>query len=461
MAALAKQLDFTFPADFEVGSYLDSSRWGSFSVLSKKIGSSRAYQESFKLPELPEVLRMVSCQSKERTKYDRYITQASFRGFNRRKTQLASIGTCFVDLDYYNIKGYWHLQPYDMIDHILKHCEKVGIPQPSAMIDSGRGMQIKWYHDQLPKKALARWDAVQRHLVNHFVHLGGDHNAKDASRVLRIVNTVNQKSGLPVELIYINNRFDVDEPVKYSFNELAAAVIPMKLPTDDQIIDLANPDKKTRKKASVSQLKAFQHGFSVNSLNWTRLCDLQKLIKIRGGDVGEGLREPMAFYLCNFYGLRYSRELGTRPLDDWNEFRGLCLEAAPHWDEGKIRNKTSNIYQLTRAMARGETVEFNGVEYPPLYTPKNTTLIDLFQITDDELRQMATILSPDEKRRRDALRKELKRREAGAKERKEYEDESKAKKEQAIKMKEQGLKNKEIAEAIGVHVKSVSRYLKR
>ena len=459
MAALAKQLDFTFPAEFEVSSYLKSDRWGSFSLLSKKKGSKRAFQESFKLPELPEVLKMVTKQAKHRTEYDRWITQASFRAFNRRKTQVASIGTCFVDLDYYNVPAYWSLQPYDMIEHILRHCESLGIPEPSAMIDSGRGIQIKWYHDQLPKKALARWDAVQRHLVNHFEHLGGDHNAKDVSRVLRVVNTVNQKSGITAEMIYVNNRFDIDEPVKYSFNELAAAVIPQKLPTDEQMLDLSDPDRK-KKKASVSKINAFRLGFSVNSLNWTRLCDLQKLIRLRGGDVGEGMREPMAFYLCNFYALRYYKELGTRPLDDWNEFRGLCLEAAPHWCAQKIRDKTSNIYNLTRSMARGETVEFNGVEYPPLYTPKNVTLIELFQITDDELRQMATILSPDEKRRRDAKRKELNRREAGMKERKEYEAESQAKKEQALKLREKGMSIRAIAAEIGVGKSQVQRYLK-
>ena len=457
-AILANQLDFEFPPEYEIGGYLDSSRWGSFSVLSKHKDKTRASQSSYKLSELPEVLRMISSAKSQR---DYWITQAVFSQFNRRKVNLASIGTAFVDIDYYKVKSYQDLDPYVMIEKVLRRCDALNIPEPSVIIDSGRGLQVKWFHCVLPKKALARWDAVQRHLVRHFEDLGGDKNSRDVSRVLRVMHTYNQKTGNRVELVYVNNQFEVDAPVKYSFNELAAAVIPEKLPTDKQILDTVDPGNDPKfEKAKVSRIEAFRRGFSLDSLNWTRLCDLQKLIEIRGGDVGEGMREPMAFYLCNFYALRYHKSLSTRPLDDWSEFRQLCLQAAPHWDAAKITDKTSNIYALTRRMAAGETVELNGVEYPPLYTPKNITLIESFEITDDELRQMATIISPDEKKRRDAKRKELTRRASGMKERSEYEGEAQAKRDRAKQMKADGFKNKEIAAAIGVHVKSVSRYLR-
>ena len=121
------------------------------------------------------------------------------------------------------------------------------------------------------------------------------------------------------------------------------------------------------------------------------------------------------------YGLRYHKDLATRPVDDWAEFRQLCLQAAPHWDSKKIRDKTSNIYQKTRQMAQGKTVEYQGRQYPALYTPKNQTLIDTFQMTDDELKLMSSIISESEKQRRNTESKREKRQKEGKISREKYE----------------------------------------
>ena len=457
MATLAKQTLFDFPAEFETAGYLDESRWGTFSVLRKPKGSSKAYQRSYKLCDLLYVLEQAQ---KDKTA-DYWISQGVFSKFNRLKTNLASIATAFVDIDYYHTK-YIHLDPVSIITKLLRRCDELGIPEPSIIVGSGRGLQAKWFHENLPKNALARWDTMQRHLVNSFEELGGDPHARDASRVLRVVNTLNQKNLEPVKVLYVNNRFEIDEPVRYKFNDLCRAVIPEKLPANDEILKEVDPGKK--QKGSVSKLSAWQRGFCLNSLNWTRMCDLQNLIKLRGGDVGDGLREPMAFYLCNFYALRYYKDLSVRPLDNWNEFRNLSLEAAPHWDAEKIRDKTSNLYELTRRMARGETVEYGDKEYPPLYTPTNETLIDLFKITEVELLQMRTIISPDEKRRRDTARKQTERRNAGVKERTEYDKERKAEAaqlaERVCKMKQDGLKQKAIAVELGISPARVSQIVK-
>ena len=446
MATFARQINLDFPPEFETGSYLDPNRWGSFSVLSRKRGSSRARQSSYRMYQLPEILKLVTADDT----HDYWITQAIFRMFNRRKVNLASIGTAFVDLDFYRFPHLIDQDPERILDLVLERCGHANIPEPSIVIDSGKGLQIKWFHEALPKKVLPRWEIMQRHLVTLFEDLGGDHHSRDVSRVLRVVHTYNQKTMNRVEVLWVNNRFEIDEPVKYVFNDLISQVI---------------PEPKTRKKAvskkdAVKPLKPHKTLFTTDSLNWMRLCDLQKLIEIRGGDVGEGLREPMAFYLCNFYGLRYHKDLATRPVDDWAEFRQLCLQSAPYWSAQKIREKTSNIYRLTRDMASGQTVEFRGREYPPLYTPKNDTLINTFQITDAELKQLDTIISSREKQRRHTERERQRRQKQGAESREQYEKTAQNKKKQAMEMKEKGMKNKEIAQILSVHVKSVSRLLR-
>ncbi len=454
MATLARQLDFEFPAGYEVAGYLDHQRWGFFSVLSREQGTSKARQSTYTLNRLPEVLKLATADRSR----DYWITQAVFSAFNRRKVNLASVGLAFVDLDYYKFPHLICLDSEKVLRMVLDHCLKMNIPEPSIVVDSGKGLQIKWFHEPLPKKVLPRWEAMQRYLVTMFEGLGGDHHARDVSRVLRIVHTINQKNGNMVQVLWVNNRFEVDQPVSYVFNELIGQIIPAPNPAQA-------PQKRKAQSAVVKPLRPHKNQFTLNSLNWTRLCDLQNLIKIRGGDVGEGMREPMAFYLCNFYGLRYHQDLATRPADDWAEFRQLCLQSAPHWSASKIREKTSNLYQLTRQMAGGETVAFRGREYPPLYTPKSQTLIDTFQITDDELKQMDTILSESEKKRRNSESHKKRRHEEGAVARDQYEKERVEKTNdlgrEVVRLKDSGLKQKEIAEKLGISKGRVSQLVKK
>ena len=76
--------------------------------------------------------------------------------------------------------------------------------------------------------------------------------------------------------------------------------------------------------------------------------------------------------------------VGFRPLPDWTPFEA------------------------------GETIEFAGRQYPALYTPRNDTLINLFEISAGEQVELTTIVSRDEARRRDAERKRAQRAQARA-----------------------------------------------
>ena len=344
------------------------------------------------------------------------------------------------------------------------------------MIDSGQGLQVKWFHEKLPRVALPRWEHLQAWLNQCLLDLGADVGAKDISRILRVVQTVNQKNGYPVRVLWQQTTGYTQD--LYSFNELIESVHQAHIA--NYRLAPAPTKQSSRKKISKAPVVQFnpRHAFSEDSLNWTRVCDLKKLIELRGGEIGDGLREPMAFYLCNHFALRYRHQLALNPLDAWPEFRSLCKSAAPHWDEARIREKTSNLYRLTRDDAEGKTVEFMGKEYRPLYTPGNEYLINLFGITDTEQRQMLTIIGNDEYNRRESVRKarpeykaadrayqEAKRREAGARLQKEYLDEVKAevdeKREQAIALHKQGLSVRQIAAEMGCGKTTVSRYLNR
>ncbi len=76
----------------------------------------------------------------------------------------------------------------------------------------------------------------------------------------------------------------------------------------------------------------------------------------------------------------------------------LAHEIDLAWRYGK--SSLSTLYDKARRWNAGETVEFGGKKYPPLYTPRNGTLIDWFEITDVEQRTLRTVISRDMARER-------------------------------------------------------------
>ena len=441
-----EQFALNLSAEAETGHYLVPDKWGWFSVLQKHKGY-KPRQTSYRLRDLPVVLPLL--QSNSQRDRDNWITQAVFRGSNRRKVNLAHVGTCFVDLDYYNTE-FAHYAPEQVLELVLRHCEKMAIPLPSVVIDSGRGLQIKWYHNPLPRAALPRWDSVQLHLCLQFSDFGSDRNARDASRVLRVVRTINQKNGLPVSVIWQQADGFEGTAKHYSFEDLASSVLPVNRG------DLSAPDRKRNKrgKASVTKIQGRQ-SFTLNSLNWSRMEDILKLNEIRGG-FADGLREPACFWACNFYGLRYAREIISRQ-GEYQEFASLCRQIAPHWDISRVREKTGNLYPLMKKHARGESVEFQGRQYPPLYTPNSQFLIDAFGITDDEQRQLGTIHSDSIKREKDREKKREVR-QGGSMD--EYNDKRQDRKREVIRLLSCGFRQTDIAKLVGVSKPRISKILK-
>ncbi|EBF9670798.1 TPA_asm: replication protein, partial [Salmonella enterica subsp. enterica serovar Typhimurium] len=194
-------------------------------------------------------------------------------------------------------------------------------------------------------------------------------------------------------------------------------------------------------------------GFSGRQLAWHRLEDLRKLATLRGG-VSEGERMQHLFWRLNFLLLSGA----THSSQMYYEAKALAGELAPTW---AYRDKElMTLYSKAKAYEKGEKISFAGREFAPLYTPKNDTLINLFQITDDEQAQLRTIISKGMAKGRDRARKEAARRAAGAVDRETYLEAANAKQAQAQALRAQGLSIRAIAQQMGVSVGSVSGYLK-
>jgi hypothetical protein len=108
----------------------------------------------------------------------------------------------------------------------------------------------------------------------------------------------------------------------------------------------------------------------------------------------------------------------------------------------------------TRA-AEGEMVTFRDGKRTPIYTYSKAKLIELFEISPDDQRQMTRLISDEEKERRRTER----RRDAGEIERADYEARADQRRIQAVVMREQGMSLRAIGAKLGVSHEHVRRYL--
>lgn len=391
--------------------YHDSKRTGFFSLLVDSRGEKR--QSSHCLADMPKVLSLLD------KKRDTWMSQAEFIRPNRRVVNLLRLGLLFADLDTYRVPALTGRTPEALAASVLYFCAEEGLPLPSVLIYSGRGIQAKWLLEgTIPRQALPRWNACQRYLVDRLAHIGADPMAKDASRVLRTVETVNSKSGEVCRVVHVQSGTD-GEPIRYNFEYLAEALLPVARWTIEQQRQVQT-GQRVRKKPFllVPGGKADNlRGFSGRQLAWDRLEDLRKLAELRGG-VNEGSRMQHLFWRLNF--LLLSGATNSKQM--YHEAAALARELDPQWNNRSKELMT--LFCKAKAYELGERVSFGGKDYAPLYTPKNDTLIDLFRITTDEQRQLKTIVSRSEAAERHRKREEDRRRAAGALDRKAYESAS-------------------------------------
>ena len=163
---------------------------------------------------------------------DRYFTPNQFRQW-RRMDLLRSLRAVYVDLDgCTDWKG------------VLESLSEQGFPSPTFIVESGRGLHLYWLLESTPAKALPVWQAVQDLLVSKLKAFGSDPSARDCTRVLRIVGSINSKNGAQVTGWVL-------QPFRWTLHELADEVLgPRKMPTSD-VVGLERA--RTKRQASVHQ----------------------------------------------------------------------------------------------------------------------------------------------------------------------------------------------------------------
>ena len=368
---------------------------------------------------------------------DVYLSTQRFRG-RRRIAQLLSMGSLYADLDYYRVPELVGADPRRVLELAANALRAAAVPEPSLAISSGRGLYLLWLHSPVPRAALPRWAACQRVLWETLAPLGADRAALDAARVLRVVGTLHGEAGVIVEAL-------TPAGESRTFEELAGRILPLGRAG---LHDIRVQRALRSARGLQERPRATPEGFTAATLWETRLGDLQRLKELRWfGDPMPDFRDRWMFVAG--VGMSW---LAIPPVLQ-RELFALAREVGG-WTDGRTRSKLQAVFRTSREAAAGKRVEWAGVDWDPRYRLRNQTIIEWLEITPEEERHMRTIISDDERRRRDRERKDPEMTRA------EYLTRAAKRRVSARRLAAEGLSLREIGKRLGISHEAVRKALK-
>lgn len=322
-------------------------------------------------PAVPSVLRGVEGSS------DVFMSVNEFNGW-RLVRLLRSLRALYVDVD-----------GGARLEEVCEALREKGIPEPSFVVWSGRGLHLYWLLRPIGAHGLPLWQRVQRAVLDALLPLGADPKARDCTRVLRLVGTINSKNGETVRGLVLSGRY-------WLLYELAHEVL-------GPCVEEAPASKE-----EVGRVE--QRG---------KVRDLQAQAALKGRRVSRSLSGSIyeRWYLVYQDLLRIARHHGQIPLghrDEWlflsgvalswfTQAEALCAElenAASTFTSGlrasEVAKVSSVLGRRAEAAGRGEKVEWCGRQVDPRYHFRRASLYKLMSplIEDSLLGQMRAVI-PD------------------------------------------------------------------
>lgn len=328
-----------------------------------------------------------------------FVSLNRFHG-HREDMRLAALNAMFVDLDADLAPTGLVADPAAWRAKVREICETAGLPMPSLLNATGRGLAAIWLIRPLPPHVRARWRAAIHGLITLFRSAGADKSCSDTARVFRLPGSINPKSGRVVRVVG-------GTLLRYDYDALEDAIYTtLGRPTRCQLQKRKLRHMKTGKRRSTDS------GLTPAARFQQVLNDLDKLCVLWGGQVPEGRRNIfLHLYATCLTHLREPRDIATA-------IARMAAVATPGLPATEVRSIVRNAEDRA---ARPRTV-------CPLddgrYHYSGAQVAHLLDITDEEARalKLQQVYSPKERRRRKAERQRERRAAAGAVSRAEYLD---------------------------------------
>jgi hypothetical protein len=415
-----------------------------FITMFRKYSNGATKQYSYKFEDLMDNLE-------EWTGIDSYFTQNTMWIPRRGNLYVRQLRALYVDIDFYTTK----YTKQQVLKAVSRKIDNKEIPNPNLIIHSGRGIVLIFQIHDAPKQFLPTWATLERYFTEQFKKYGADAKCTDAARVFRMAGTINSKNG---ETVYIEKI----HTVKSHLNDLVKEFLP-DLDTNPfkkkstQKIEKSQKEGKKNRGLATSKIQNF---FNLYKLYYTRLEDLDKLLKLRNYEV-VGHREFILF-LHRYWSCFYLKNTDLA-LEATKRLNEQFAEPLFEDEVVKATQSAENVYlsiddeKKQQDAKEGRTFKKTKYKYGYGYKYSNERLIEELKITEEEQRQLKTIISPKIKQERNTESKREKRREEGVKPREEYDQSRKQEKQAKIEQLKEiminnpTLKNKtKIAKELGI-----------
>ncbi|TNC51100.1 hypothetical protein FHG66_05980 [Rubellimicrobium rubrum] len=327
-----------------------------------------------------------------------YLSMNRFWG-PRRSDRLAALGSLYLDLDYWRLPEWAGLAAEEMTAILESELGRCGIPLPSLVVSTGRGLAAIWLLVELPRAAVPRWRGGLRALIELARPLGADPACSDVSRVFRLPGTINPKNGRDVKVIG-------GTLARYAFDPLADAIYRAAgRPTRKQL-----KRRRERKAAKVAGEVLPPRGLESTARFRQVARDLERLRWHWCGKIPEGLRNVW----LHLFGTCLTHTMEKEEIAKAVEAK--AVEATPGLPPSEVRAVIQSLLRRAEG-ARSSVPAFDGrLHYA------GATMALMLGVSDDlahELR-LEQIYSQVERQRRRAGREKARRRADGAVSREEY-----------------------------------------
>ena len=374
-----------------------------------------------------EAISPAEINSKEyKNKKDIYYTPNTFNSpIKREREYLWQLHRFYIDIDHKT--GTEPIDQFEVVGAVEQLVEEKKIPQPTEYINSGRGIHIYWDINNCHIMLLDLWEKIENHLFNTIKELersikniSVDTRVKDPTRLLRLPGSINSKNNSKCYSMLKN------ESNKYNIFDLKKAYI--------------KPKKQYKQnKGKIAYLPTK----NLYTLNMSRIEDFKRIVSLRNGEV-VGYRNTLIMLYSYHY--RLINEVTVEELIKvTKEFNKSFRE--PY----KVKELTSVCRSVNRTVKHFQDDNNKGYKFTNKY------IINALDLEEQEQRKLITIISTEEKYRRNNERR-TPRNEEGLTPKQAELKELKIK---VLELKGQGLSNRAIAKELKCSEGKIRTILKK
>lgn len=354
-----------------------------------------------------------------------YVSVNSFFIPKRNNSNARQINAFYVDLDHYKE----FISQEDVMAAIDFLVKTERLPEPTMIIDSGRGLYAMWLIESVPakfKSVQKLYSHIEKHLIDVLKDFGSDPQASDIARVLKAPSTYHHVTGKMVEVLQYNANHYTMRFMQQWFNDSA-----MTDYDEQKIVE--------RKVKNKPRTKRLQHLYNFYSLAIARSEDLIKLCEMRCYEISGHRNTLLHMFAYQMFLIHNNYYIVRSKVAELND---KLTDPIP----------TPDLIAVVKTCLRA--YEDHREDITKGYNYRNDTIIKKLAITPEEQSQLKTIIGKDEKYNRNNTKRREARREDGltARERAKMDLRNKVQ-----ELKEKGLKQSEIVEKLGVSLSTVKR----